>query len=71
MGDVGSRERPEGDTQMTDSTITTSDIQALRSEAVQAGDEVQISVCNKALRGVRWAVAECQRVVDYARAQSA
>lgn len=70
MGDVGSGERPEGDTQMT-STTTTSDIQALRSEAVQAGDEVQISVCNKALRGVRWAVAECQRVVDYARAQSA
>lgn len=56
---------------MTSTTMTTSDIQALRNEAVQAGDQVQIGVCNKALRGVRWAVTECQRVVDYARAQSA
>lgn len=35
---------------MSSTTMTTSDIQALRNEAVQAGDQVQIGVCDRPRR---------------------
>lgn len=56
---------------MPSSNITIAQIKTLRAEAVQAGDAAQISVCEKALRNVRWAVVECQRVIEYARNEAA
>lgn len=42
-------------------TITTQQIETIRAEAIRTGDPVIVSVCDKALRGIGWALAECQR----------
>lgn len=45
------------------------EIMALREEASVAGDLVQVAVCDQALDGVAWAIAECQRVIQATQAQ--
>lgn len=53
----------------TAETITTEQIETLRSEAGQHGDMEQVAVCDKALAGSKKAIAECARVIADAEAQ--
>lgn len=43
-------------------------IQALRTEAGQAGDLEQVRICDAALAGDPEAIEECKRVLDEAQA---
>ena len=49
--------------------LTTSQIEALRAEAAQAGDFAMVDICNAALDGDSDAMAECARVIVDAAAQ--
>lgn len=49
--------------------ITDQNLRQLRSEALSAGDELQVELCNKALSGDVFAREECARVIENARAQ--
>jgi len=48
---------------------TLRNIRALRTEAWKAEDEAQVQICDKALAGVKAALAECARVISEAKAQ--
>lgn len=49
--------------------ISNDDIRALRAEAHDAGDLAMAAICKMALDGDAAARAECQRVIDDAKAQ--
>lgn len=51
--------------------MPTSQIKALRDEAIQFGDDVMVIICDCALDGDPEAEAECRRVVNYAAALAA
>ena len=53
---------------MTNTKITTADIEALRQGAGQAGDDAQVALCDAAIEGDTEARAECARVIAEARA---
>lgn len=56
-------------TQMTTAeTITTEQIEQLRSEAAEAGDDRQVEVCRQAVHGHAWALAECVAAIRDAEA---
>jgi hypothetical protein len=48
-------------------TITETEIQALRDEAASAGDTEMVRICDRALDGSQCAIAECRRVIRAAR----
>lgn len=50
-------------------TITTEQIQTLRSEAAEAGDAKQVEICDRAIDGDAAAIRECARVIADAAAQ--
>jgi hypothetical protein len=50
--------------------MTVTQIQALRTEAGEAGDFDQVRICDAALAGDPEAIAECERVINYKRAQA-
>lgn len=50
-------------------SITTTQIEALMTEAGEHGDLQQVEICERALTGDEAAIAECQRVIDAAAAQ--
>lgn len=52
----------------TSETITTEQIQALRSEAGQHGDLAQVAICDTALTGDVTAIAICASVIMAAEA---
>lgn len=52
-------------------TITTDQIQSLRTEAGQAGDLDQVAICDRALDGDADAITECERVIEAARSMEA
>ncbi len=51
------------------STVSRSQVTALRDEAAQHGDDAQVEICDRALEGDADALAECARVIGYAAAQ--
>lgn len=51
-------------------TITDEQIEALKSEARDAGDFEQVTLCDKALAGNAAARAECVRVIRAAEAMA-
>lgn len=51
------------------STITNSQIEALRAEAGEHGDLEQVAICDRAISGDDAAIAECERVIANAAAQ--
>lgn len=51
-------------------TVTTSQIEALRAEAAEAGDEEQVRICDAALAGDGAAVIECVAVIHAAEVAS-
>lgn len=53
----------------TNTNITDEQIETLRAEATEAGDEAQAGICDAALRGNVDARAECARVLADAQAQ--
>lgn len=78
MGSAGQRDFTERDTAMTTvDTITPRQIDALRTEAVHAGDEKQVDLCqmaegafgHNATVADREALRECVRVINNAEAQ--
>jgi hypothetical protein len=50
--------------------MTVRQIQALRTDAGQAGDLEQVRICDAALAGDPEAIAECERVINDAQAQA-
>lgn len=54
---------------MTTETPTTTQLRALRTEASQAGDLAQVTLCDRALDGDTAALVECARVIADAQAQ--
>lgn len=48
--------------------VTAEAIRDLRTEAVAAGDDAQVAICERALAGDADAQTECARVIDAARA---
>lgn len=57
-----------GDKKMT-TTITDTQIEQLRTEAGQAGDHLQVAICDRAIEGDEQTRAECARVIADAAAQ--
>lgn len=53
---------------MTTGPVTDTDIEALRTEAGEAGDRAQVALCREALAGDETARAECVAVILEARA---
>ena len=51
--------------------VTEADIKALHREAREAGDEMQVELCDEALAGGVRAEQECARVIRDARANAA
>lgn len=51
-------------------SITTTQIEALRNNAAEAGDLDQVAVCDRALAGDDAAIAECVRVITDAEAMA-
>ena len=51
------------------SIVSMTDIQDLRDEAREHGDETMVTICQAALRGDERAAAECRRVILAARAE--
>lgn len=51
---------------MTDSD----NLRRLRAEAGEAGDLAQVALCDLALAGDQVAIAECRRVIAWARAMT-
>jgi len=49
-------------------TPTRKQIIQLSNEAAEAGDQLQVEICNAALDGDDAAITECGRVIDEARA---
>ena len=52
-----------------EATPTDTQLEALRTEAGQAGDLAQVALCDRALDGDAAALAACARVITYAAAQ--
>lgn len=50
-------------------TITTRQIETLRTEAGMAGDTKMVAICDRALAGSQRARRECARVIRAAQAQ--
>jgi hypothetical protein len=50
--------------------VTTADIKRLRDSAGSAGDSKQVEICGRALDGSKSDIAECERVIRDARAES-
>lgn len=50
-------------------SITTQQIQQLRTEAASAGDLAQVRICDRALRGSMRATRICVQVISAAEAQ--
>ena len=51
-------------------SVTIGQVRALRSEAAVAGDESQVRICDRAIKGDREALGECGRVIAAATAAS-
>lgn len=49
---------------------TAPQIEALRTEAANAGDDAQIAICDRAIEGDREALLECAIAIDDALAQA-
>jgi hypothetical protein len=49
--------------------VTDEDVRALKQEAAQAGDDAQVSLCDRALAGDSAAMAKCESAIRNARAQ--
>lgn len=49
-------------------SITTTQIEALRTSAAEAGDLDMVQVCDRALAGDEAALIECERVITDAQA---
>jgi hypothetical protein len=55
---------------MTTTTITDEQIEALRTEAMAAGDAEQVAICDRASTGDEPSRVECARVIAAARAMA-
>ena len=55
---------------MTTEQITTKQIKALLAEAIAAGDQKQVRICERALDGRIRAIAECTRIIQEAKANA-
>ncbi len=55
---------------MTTEQITTKQIKALLKEAIAAGDQKQVRICERALDGRTPAIAECTRIIQAAKANA-
>jgi hypothetical protein len=55
----------------TTNEITTAQIQALKTEAGQAGDSKMVETCKLALDGDEAAIAQCAEVIAYAADRAA
>jgi hypothetical protein len=54
---------------MDNATLTDAQLEALKTEAGEAGDLEQVAICDRALDGDADALAECGRVIAHASAQ--
>jgi inactivated superfamily I helicase len=55
---------------MNTEQITTKQIKALLKEAIAAGDQKQVRICERALDGWVSAIAECTRIIQAAKANA-
>jgi hypothetical protein len=54
----------------TTETLTTKQIETLRTEAARHGDHAQALICDRALQGDEAARAKCAKAIESAQAQA-